>query len=353
MEGSTITASSWKLQWILHRNGETGGPYDADTIVNWISQGMYDGAVRPALDSSATWLSLAEFLEQCQFMEFQHLVGVLVSIHKECGPSWNWQELARAGAPEPPSQSTRNVNAATAAMHSYRPSLSQKLLGGDKKQRASLAFAVEQARTADHTDYAQAMQQYQLVHDTWACRRALAERVLQRDVTAYEEALHHAGAFVAVSAHGLGLEVSATEPDLVVLACEILDDQVIPSEELKLTATGKTSTREMPAARYWALYQDFICSCALRTAREVFAVLPVSRVIANVGTVQTNTATGHPEMVTLLAVHITRDGLARLNLNNIDPSDSMVNFDYRMVTKKTCGLEPVTPLGPEDQFITT
>jgi hypothetical protein len=88
-------------------------------------------------------------------------------------------------------------------------------------------------------------------------------------------------------------------------------------------------------------------------ASEIFAALPVSRVIVNTGTRQISSTTGHPELVTLLAVHFTRHQLAMLNLDRIDPSDSMNNFPNRMKFAKTTGFKSVDPITLADQFVTT
>jgi hypothetical protein len=47
-------------RWYVHRNGETGGPHDAQTIVGWIRGGMRDAVIRPeTADPAVAWLPLA------------------------------------------------------------------------------------------------------------------------------------------------------------------------------------------------------------------------------------------------------------------------------------------------------
>ena len=143
------------------------------------------------------------------------------------------------------------------------------------------------------------------------------------------------------------------KPDAILLTAEITDDEIVPTEVVKQLASGKLSTKAMPSGQYWELYQDHICSCALRLGCEVFAALPVERAIINIGKSELSSATGHPELVTFLAVHFTRQQLARINLNAIDPSNSMTNFSHRMTFKKTKGFQPVDAITFEDQFVTT
>jgi hypothetical protein len=53
----------------------------------------------------------------------------------------------------------------------------------------------------------------------------------------------------------------------------------------------------MAAGKYWALYQDHVASCAIRIAREAYAVTSIERAIVNVkiarasGTTTTTTTT--------------------------------------------------------------
>jgi hypothetical protein len=285
--------------------------------------------------------------------QFENYLDLLVSLHKECGDDWDWPALAKADAPPPPRRRDRHESAAAAKLQAYKPGFFEKLFGGDKKRLAVLANAVERARDADQASHSEALREYQAAHSLWNTRRTLAPRVVSGETSAYSEALEHAAAFEELAAFRTRIAVAAAESDVVALLCELGSDELIPPEEVKLTAAGKLSSKAMAAGRYWALYQDHVCSCALRIAAETFAVLPVSRVIVNIGTVQTNTSTGHRELATFLAVHFVRGTLAKLNLDKIDPSDSMKNFPHRMKFKKTSGFEAVAPITPDEQWVTT
>jgi homogentisate 1,2-dioxygenase len=84
-------------------------------------------------------------------------------------------------------------------------------------------------------------------------------------------------------------------------------------------------------------YQDYICGCVLRVANETFALLPFQTVIVTAVGDVLNTQTGHLEVKPLMSVVIPRSTLERLNMDTIDPSDSMRNFVCRMEFKKTKG----------------
>jgi hypothetical protein len=125
-------------------------------------------------------------------------------------------------------------------------------------------------------------------------------------------------------------------------------EDVIPSDIKTLIKTGKVSTKKMPKSQFYELYQDYICSCALRVSREIFAVLPTAMVIVNANGELLNSKTGHMEECTLLSVAIPRETIEKLNIDAIDPSDSLSNFVHNMSFKKTSGFGAVEKLTPAD-----
>jgi hypothetical protein len=285
---------------------------------------------------------------------FDNYLELLVSLHCDDDMfEWDWADLANAPAPNPPTRRNDHESAATGAQILYVPNLIDKLFGAAKKRQAELQAGVENGRREDDAQHARAMQEHYERERGWAARRQLASRILASDATAYLAGLEYASAFSELAAFQTRVTVAELEREALAVTCEITDDEIVPSEEVKLTASGKLTKKTMAAGRYWALYQDHLCSAALRVARELFDLLPVSRAVVNIGPVRVNTATGHRESVVFLAVHLSRSGVDSLNLEKIDPSDSMKNFPHRMRFKKTSGFEPVEPMLLSEQWVTT
>lgn len=285
--------------------------------------------------------------------QFANYLELLLSVHKDCGPVWDWPAIAHEPPPAHPVRLTQHEAAARAAMQAYKPGFLERLFGTDKRTVTGLKQAIVEAHKADDAAYMEAVQGHQEAYSAWSMRNTQAQHVLARDTRAYSTVLQLSGALDELKAFQIQITLAAMEPEAIAFTCSIMDDQMVPREEVKLTAAGKLSTKEIPAGRYWALYQDHVCSAAIRVARETFAVLPVSRVVVNIGPVKLNSSTGHREPVSYLAVHFTRDALSRINLADIDPSDSMRNFQHRMKFKKTTGFEPVEPISLHEQWITT
>ncbi len=232
---------------------------------------------------------------------FENSLEVLLSIHKEASPKFDWMEPLCALPPHAP-------------------------------------------MSADSTAYEQERAE-------WSKMRALAKRVLAGDEQAYGEALRELSAFGELSTLGSSIAFRVQHPKLI--ECELMVNgrDAIPAEVKSLTAAGKLSVKSMPKARFHEVYQDYVCGCVLRAAREVLALLPVDAVIvtAKVSTVQTST--GANVEMPILSVAIPRPALERLDFSRLDPSDSIENFTHRgdvMASRKSAEFVAVAPLQPAD-----
>ncbi len=181
--------------------------------------------------------------------------------------------------------------------------------------------------------------------------RSLAHRVLTGDPDAYETTLLELSSFGEMSALGSALEFGFPGPTLLECTVVVNGLDAIPVESKSLTAAGKVSTKPMPKARFHEIYQDHVCSCVLRLAREVFALLPVADVIVTARVRMVDSATGHEVERPVLSVAIPRQGLDALDFARLDPSDSMANFRCRgdaMVSRKSGDFVTIDPLHAAD-----
>ena len=87
--------------------------------------------------------------------------------------------------------------------------------------------------------------------------------------------------------------------------------------------------------------QDYVCSCILRIARDLFSLLPLKTVYIHAYDEQLNTETGHSERFLILSIKIDQTILDDLNFENIHCSDAMNNFPHHMKFRKFKGFESV------------
>ena len=171
--------------------------------------------------------------------------------------------------------------------------------------------------------------------------KALAERVLKGDTDAYLEAVEAAEPLADLTEYGSSFEIGTDDPSYVEVEFDINADETVPVKELSLTKTGKLSEKEMTKTAYYSLVQDYVCSTSIRAARDIFALLPVEKVMIHAVDSVLDTATGKDKEVTVLSVMFERSTFDEVDFSRIDPSDMVESCTHFMNFKKTSGFEPV------------
>jgi len=94
-----------------------------------------------------------------------------------------------------------------------------------------------------------------------------------------------------------------------------------------------------------------LCSCILRVAREVFAMLPVETILVTASADSIDASTGQTVDQPVLSVAMPREVVARLEFNRLDPSEAMENFLHRgdfKASRKSGAFLAITPLTQAD-----
>lgn len=233
------------------------------------------------------------------------------------------------------------------ALQVYTPGVMSKLLGADRRL-TELQQAVLVARSHDEQEYAAQHACFRESLERWNWLQQISNGILRGEPEACQAALDYLGPFQTFQQLGSSLNACITQPWCVEAWLTANNERVVPSEALSLTSTGKVSRRAMPVGRYWAIYQDHVCSAALRVAREVFALLPISVALVHMGYACVDSRTGALDRYSILSVAFDRNTFATLNLSALDPSDSMANFEHRMKYNKNLGFGAIELLTPSD-----
>lgn len=279
---------------------------------------------------------------------YENRLDVLSSIHKDCGETWDWAMIRAAEPPAEPVNSCQHEQAAQSQLDNFKPSVADKILKRADRKRNELAREVEAARQLDEQSFHEDQATYEHEHAEWATTCDLASRILAGDPKAYIQAIEQLEPFQEMGELGSAIEFQAGNGSLMELSIHVNSEEVIPKEIKVVLKSGKLSIKAMPKAKFFEIYQDYICGCVLRCAREAFALLPVEMVIVTALGEVLNSKTGHQEETPILSVAIPRKALARLSFESLDPSDSMSNFVHNMKFKKTSGFSPVEKLTARD-----
>ena len=262
--------------------------------------------------------------------EHENYLDLIRSVHKECSESVDW-EAVRTAPPPFPKEAPPRTQAAQQALENFRPhGLGLIFKGSAEKERAALESALEAARQEDAGEYA-----------AWQESVDFAADILRGDPDAYLAAIAEAELFTDFADYGSDLEFGTDTPGAMEIEFRVRSREVVPEKSLHLTAAGKLSEREMTKTQYYDLTQDYVCSAAIRLARELFAVLPLERVIVHAVDGALDTSTGRDTEDTILSVEFDRAGFADIVFDRIDPSDFVMRFPTEMKFRKTAGFSPV------------
>ncbi len=271
---------------------------------------------------------------------YENALEILLSIHKERNAAVDWNALAASLPPRKPVRSRKQE--AIAELKNTMPW---------NRSEADSATAMEQARAKDSEEYEAAKLAYEEELPAWKKLQSLAQRVLTGEPSAYAEAVNEFSGAAEFAELGSTLRITVHTPRTVECHLKVKGKDIIPEEVKSLTASGKVSSKAMPKQRFHEIYQDYVCGCVLRLAREVFGILPIDTVLINASVDGIDSRTGRTTNLTVLSVAFPRGSLEQLNFDLLDPSDSVETFLHRgdaKASRKSGDFVSVHPLAIDE-----
>jgi len=276
--------------------------------------------------------------------EFQSFMQSLVSVHKTCSVPIDWHARAAAPAPPRPQRVPKRENAAKRNLASYSPSLLSRILGRVEREKAELSEAIRAARAADETSFQEQLKAYEKQLAEYEDGKELAGRILARDTETMLEFIRALDPFSSVAQLGESLRIAIPIASRAEIELNIHGQEVIPRDTAKLLASGRLSLKPIPKSEYLRLYQDHVCSAALRVAREILAALPVGSVLVTAVDELLDSSTGNLSEGAILSLLAPRATVDSMNFDALDPSEAMRNFIHCMDFRATTGFRPIEPL---------
>ncbi len=154
--------------------------------------------------------------------------------------------------------------------------------------------------------------------------KPLAQDVINGDIETYFKLISDLNPLDDLMEYGSGFECGTDDPRMIGVHFMVNSRRVLDA------------VRALPQERYNSLLQDYVCGCAIRVARDMFALLPVRHILVEA-------SDGNNR---ILSVDFTRTGFSALNFDAIDPSDTVQSFEHRMQYSASGGFLPVEALDP-------
>lgn len=284
-----------------------------------------------------------EALEQAAYEVevYENHIDLLLSVHKDCGERIDWSEFANQPPPLKPVAVNTHENQARAKQSGYKPGFIARTLKLEARQRRKLESAIQAAVAKDAQQFAQELSEWESEYQDWKVDHELALGILAGNGQSKIDAVLRVNPFTDISHLGTSISFSVADSGIFECKLSVHGSKVIPQEIKSLLQSGKLSVKKMPTSKFNELLQDYVSSCVLRVGQELLSILPERLVIVTAVDSLLNSATGHLEDQPILSVALARETLFKLNMQSIDPSDSMKNFVHTMNFKKTTGFMPV------------
>jgi hypothetical protein len=270
--------------------------------------------------------------------EYECKIEVLLTLHKEVGPTWDWKQISISLPPVPPMVS---------AWHEWKAR--QEAISKPQISRQDSEFALITAKANDIKCNQDKRQAYEDEFREWSRITSLARRILAGESAAYYEAMTEFSPLSELVELGSDLDFTIHSKSVIECVITMKDSGAIPSETKTLTTTGKLSVKPTPRARFHELYQDYICSGILRVAREVFALLPVNHAIITASVPVFHPTSGETGVKPVLSVLVQRSSVRDFNWEKIDPSDAIELLVHRgdfKASRKAGAFLPICALTP-------
>ena len=275
---------------------------------------------------------------------YENHIDLIQSVHKERSDPIDWRAIANSSEPERPENLKERENKAKAKAESYQPGFIDRLFKMEEKKRKQLEEDISRAIEDDEREHINKINDWEAARNSWGENVTLAQRLLNGDGESKIKAIEEFDPFSEISTLGSSLSFSVGNNSTIEATIHIHGDDIIPNEVKSLLKSCRVSVKKMPKNQFNELYQDYVCSCVLRVANELFSIIPDEMVIVTAVDELLNTKTGHLEKSPILSVCISRRTIGSLNMDNIDPSDCMGNFVHNMSFKTTKGFKSVERL---------
>lgn len=278
---------------------------------------------------------------------YENHIEIIQSMHKECNSQIDWNEISNSQQPQKPSNENKKEKEAKLIYDNYKPNIFDLIFRRTKKKKLSLEQKIKDSKLEDEKDFINACSNWEKEVQDWQEDVSLAKELIGGNIKAKEDVINKFEPFSEISNLGSSLSIKISDKGFVEAIINVHGTEIVPTESKSLLKSGKLSVKIMPKGKFNEIYQDYVCSCVIRIANELFSILPDTLILVTAVDDLLNEATGHLEKTPILSVAISRNTINRLNLETIDPSESMVNFVHNMSFKKTKGFEKVEPIDIE------
>jgi hypothetical protein len=278
---------------------------------------------------------------------YENAIDLITSVHRDCSDVWDWNGVKSIPAPVPPKYSDHLETTQRQREQLHQPGILDKMFGRADAKATAAERAISQAKAADQNRYDAALKEYEGKLEEWRTLQRIAAGIVANEFLAFREALDELNPIGEIKEVGRQVRLSFSRAKAEATV-SLYGPERIPREIKSLLKSGSVSAKPASDGLTNQTYQTHVCSCVLRVARELFAVLPFQTVLVHGVVELLNPQTGHKEPHTIISVLLPRSTFSTLDFERIDPVYCMRNFVHRIEFSKLRGFSSVSPINPHD-----
>lgn len=248
---------------------------------------------------------------------YDNSIDLLLSVHKECSDSIDWHSIKSSPEPQKPEDIKDRERKEREKSDSYEMGFFDRLFNREEKIRKRFDEIINRAIDGDAYENRINLKEWNEKYSDWEESVSLAREIIENYDESKIMVIEAVDNFSDISALGTSVSFSTVDNQVIEATINAHGSDIFPNRIKTLLKSGRLSVKQMPKGKFNELYQDYVCGCVLRVANEIFSVV------------------------------VSRNTIQSLNVDEIDPSDSMSNFVHNMKFNKIKGFESVEPIRPE------
>lgn len=261
--------------------------------------------------------------------EYEYLMFIVKNIYKFSNDIIEWNEVRRIPEPFNINELGPNALIEQSLIDAYEPSLVEK------------AFKSKMDKKKEHfkLKLREAMQKDEYIYNAWRELIDLAEDILKGSISSYFKAIKIINPFEDLLELGIDFEFGADNSDVMHVEYVIDSRKIIPYYKLTSSKMGVLNKSNFSREEYNNLVKDYISGCAVRIARELFALIPIKEVIVHIVDHKFNTDSRINEKLTVFSADIKRELIENLDIDKLTPFDILENSKYSINFNEYDGLQ--------------
>lgn len=251
--------------------------------------------------------------------EYEYLMFIIKNIHKFSAEIVDWNNVKQIAEPFNINDLGPNATLEKQKIDEYEPSIIEKTF----KSKLEKKHEYFKSKMID------AMKKDEDIHNSWRSLIDLSNLILKGHINSYFKAIMLISPFEDLLDLGIDFEFGTDDPNIMHVEYVIDSSKIIPYYKLS-AKMGVLNKANFDREEYNLLIRDYVISCAIRIARDLFAIIPIDKASVHIVDHKFNIKTRQSEKITAFSINIDKKNLESIDIELNSPINIINNFNYNI-----------------------